>query len=160
MRLIQCFAVVLSVLLSSCSNRTEISESEKRVIVQELQNRLDEYSDAFKKKNLDMMLEFWAKTQDFAFASDGRLITEYDSVYIPRLQNHLPKVKEVPYFGFNVEKVAVLSMDIASAATSFDWAQILTSGDTIKAKGTWLFVFKKMNDQWNFIQSAGTHIRY
>lgn len=161
MRLIRYFiGFGLFFLISSCNANKEISEFEKQKIIDELQSRLNGYTDAFKRKDIDWMFNFWSNDPDFAFASDGNLITDYDSVFKIRMQNRLPKVQEVPYFDFVIERGTVLSKDAASVATRFDWAQIETSGDTARARGTWLFVFKKKNGQWSVVQSAGTHIRY
>lgn len=109
---------------------------------------------------MEWIQNFWSDNSDFAYAADGRLSINYDSVIIYRMQNHLPKVTEVLYFNFIIERGSILSKDAASVVSNFDWAQILTSGDTIRAKGTWLFVFKKIDAQWSVVQSAGTHIRY
>lgn len=160
MKSIHFLLFLLAILLSSCSANEEISDSEKRVILEELQNCLNDYADAFKRKDIAGVLDFWSNTPDFAFAGDGKLITDYDSVFKPRMQNRLPKVQEVPYFNFVVERGAILSMDAVSVASTFDWAQVETSGDTVRARGTWLFVFKKKDGQWSVVQSAGTHILY
>ena len=161
MKSIHYLLVVLAIiLLSSCGAHEEVSDSEKQLIIKELQGRLDDYVDAFERKDLEGMLDFWSNTPDFAYAGDGILSTDYDSVMIIRLQNHLPKVKAIPYFNFEIERGTILSKDAASVVSIFDWAQVLTSGDTIRAKGTWLFVFKKINDHWGVVQSAGTHILY
>jgi hypothetical protein len=106
------------------------------------------------------MLSFWSNDPDFAYAFDGSLSTNYDSVIVIRLQNHLPRVQEVPYFDFIVESRTVLSKEAASVAAKSDWAQVLTTGDTVRARGTMLLVFKKKNGQWSVVQSSGTHMRY
>jgi hypothetical protein len=160
MKSIHFLLVLLAIILSSCNAKEEISDSEKRLIIEELQSRLNDYSDAFKRKDIVGVLNFWSNTPDFAFAGDGKLITDYDSIFVPRMQNRLPKVQEVPYFDFVVERGAILSKDAVSVTSTFDWAQIETTGDTVRARGTWLFVFMKKNGQWSVVQSAGTHILY
>ena len=77
MKSIHYLLVVWAVLLStSCSSHEEISDSEKQLIIEELQNRLNDYADAFERKDLDWILNFWSNDPDFAYASDGTLITE------------------------------------------------------------------------------------
>ena len=106
------------------------------------------------------MQHLWSDNPDFAYAADGSLSTNYDSIAIYRMQNYLPNVQDVPYFKILIESGTILSKNAASVVSTFDWAQILTSGDTLRSKGTWLFVFKKDDNQWSVVQSAGTHIMY
>jgi hypothetical protein len=161
MKSIHYLLVVLAVSLStSCSTQEEISDSEKKLIIEELQSRLNDYADAFERKDMEGMHNFWSNNPDFAYAGDGIISTNYDSVITYRIQNHLPKVQEVPYFDFIIERGSILSKDAASVVSKFDWAQVLTTGDTIRSRGSWLFVFKKINDQWSVVQSAGTHLMY
>ncbi len=154
------FIIFAAMLSTSCSTNEEISDSEKQLIIEALQSRLDDYADAFKQKDLDRMLSFWSNDPDFAYAFDGSLSTNYDSVIAIRIGNHLPKVQEVPYFDFNLESGNVFSDEAASVAAKSDWAQVLTTGDTVRARATMVLVFKKKNGEWSVVQSSGTHVRY
>ena len=152
--------VVAILLLNSCSSNKEISATEKQLIVEELQKTLDVYAKAFKNKDIEGIHNFWSKNPDFVFASDGKLLTDYDSVITYRYPRLFNRLQEVMYFDYTNGHGTVLSREAASLASNFDIGYVLQSGDTVQFRGTWLFVFKKFDEQWSVVQSAGTHIIY
>ena len=161
MRSTNVLIVIISIFLFNCCNTNEeISESEKQIIIEELQETLDSYKMAFEKKDMEGVQNFWSDNPDFVYAGDGKLLTDYDSVISYRFPRLFKRLQKVLYFEFTNGHGAVLSKDAASIAYDFDCGYVLQSGDTVQFRGTWLFVFRKLDDQWSVVQSAGTHIIY
>jgi ketosteroid isomerase-like protein len=159
MKAIRLYLVIgLLVQLSGCDTSDNISEADRTAIIKEIQNRLSGYSEAVKRKDLDWIQKFWSNENDFVLASDGKIETNYDSVIEKEYREAFPTIKEMTHLNFNNGHALVLSKNAVSYTTNFDWQAIMVSGDTVKANGSWLYLFKKSDGQWKVVHSAGTHI--
>ena len=159
MKLIKFYLTLgLLAVLQSCSNGDNISDEERATMTKEIQERVNGYSEAVKRKDSDWIQDFWSNDKDFVFAGDGKIETNYDSIMIKEYRDAFKTIQEMTYLNFSNGHGLVLSKNAISYATNFDWQAIMVAGDTIKAKGSWLFVFKKSDGQWKVIHSAGTHI--
>jgi ketosteroid isomerase-like protein len=152
--------VGLLVQLSSCSTSDDISEAEQTAISKEIQERLNGYPEAFRRHDLQWYQNFWSNERDFVFAGDGLIQTNYDSAITKTYRDGFTNIKDILHFKWSNGHACVLNKNAVSYITNFDWGGIMTSGDTVKAKGSWLYVFKKVNRQWKVVHSAGTHIYY
>ena len=103
------------------------------------------------------MLDFWANTEGFVFAADGALVTGYDN-YSVQITDMIPNTNKVNYIEKTNPHVYVLAKDAASYAMEYRWSFTMKSGDTLAAKGSWMYVFKKFDDTWRVVHSAGAHI--
>ena len=159
-RIILFFSIISIVLLSNCSIEQDISEEEKQQISTEIKNRLQGYSNALQLKDLEWFQGFWSNEADFVFAGDGQLKTDYDATITQACNDLFHNLKEVLHFKFSNDHITVLNKDAASYVVNFDWGMLMHSGDTVQSKGSWLYVFKKSNDQWRVVHSAGTHNYY
>ncbi|MFC2124612.1 YybH family protein [Bacteroidota bacterium] len=134
-----------------------MTEQKKIAIAEEVEARVVDYLDAIKQLDLARMLDFWADTEGFVFAGDGSLVVGYEN-YAAQLKDVIPKTTKVN----NIEKkkphIYVLAKDAVSYTMEYSWSMIRESGDTINAKGSWLYVFKKFDDKWQVVHSAGAHI--
>ena len=146
-------------MLSNCSIPNEITEEEKRIIVEEIQERVENYPEALKRKDLEWFHDFWSNEEDFVFAGDGLVSTDYDASITQIYLDVFPNLEEVLHFEISNGHVSVLSKDAASYVLNFDWGLII-SGDTVQSRGSWIYVFKKSDDQWKVVHSAGTHNYY
>lgn len=153
------FPTVVILLLSNCSIPNEITEEEKRIIVEEIQERVENYPEALKRKDLEWFHNFWSNEEDFVFAGDGLVSTDYDASITQLYLDVFPNLEEVLHFEISNGHVSVLSKDAASYVLNFDWGLII-SGDTVQSRGSWIYVFKKSDDQWKVVHSAGTHNYY
>ena len=84
--------------LSNCTQMGELTEAEKLVISEEIQNRAAGYSEALVNKDLKWFQSFWSDEEDFVFAGDGQIQTEYDAVITQPLSELLPNIDEVLHF--------------------------------------------------------------
>lgn len=154
--------LLLIILLTSsqCKEKSGLSEAEKQSIAKEIQLYANDYGDALRRKDLKWFQQFWANTNEFVFAGDGRVVTDYNSEITGKMKRIFADVKEIPVFEFSNGHVYVLSKDAASYATDFTWTVVSYKGDTTRCKGAWLYVFQKSADGWRVVQSAGTHKYY
>jgi len=151
-------AIGLLAILSSCSNGDSVSDEERASITKEIQERLDGYANAVKRKDLEWVQKFWSDEKDFVLAGDGELSTDYNSVVVKDYGDFFTTMKEMSYLDWNNGHALVLNQNTVSYATKFDWQAVMESGDTIKSRGSWLYLFKKSDGQWKVVHSAGTHI--
>ena len=151
-------AIGLLAILSSCNNGDSISDEERATITKEIHGRLDGYSEAVKSKDLDWVQKFWSNEKDFVLAGDGELSTDYNSVVVKDYGDFFTTMKEMSYLNWSNGHALVLNENTVSYATKFDFQAVMESGDTIKSRGSWLYLFKKSDGQWKVVHSAGTHI--
>ena len=154
------FFAILSTLFLSCYSFTNISLEEKIQVTNEIKALLDEYPESFNHHDLKWFQRFWAKSNGFALAGDGKLETNYDSAITMRYNEAFSKFKAVSHFQLSNGVAYVLDRNSASYATEYDWGLVTTEGDTLKARGSWLYVFKRDGTEWKVVQSGGTHTYY
>jgi hypothetical protein len=137
-----------------------LTEEQKRSITSELTQRLDGYHQAAIKKDTEWFRTFWLKSSDFAVALDGDYITDYDPWFEEYYAKALPTIKEILHFRFGEGRAAILNENAASYATTFDWGMVTTSNDTIRSKGSIVYVFVRNDGVWKCVQTGGTHKYY
>ena len=135
----------------------ELSDQKKEEIARAVEERVADYADAIKKIDMERMLNFWADTEGFVFAGDGLLTVGYDK-YANQLREMMSNTAEVSSIEFGNFHVYVLSNDAASLSMEYEWSMIDKDGNTINAKGSWMYVFKKFGDVWKVVHSAGAHL--
>jgi hypothetical protein len=151
--------IVMILLFCNCTTNIDIPENDKKAISGEIQDRLNGYPEALKNKDIEWFRSFWSDEPGFIFAGDGEIVTDYES-FIHELENVLANQKEVLHFKLSNDQINVISRDAASCVVKFDWGVVTISGDTLNARGSWLYIFKRSDDQWHVPYSAGTHIFY
>ena len=135
----------------------ELSDQEKEEIARAVEERFADYVDAMKKMDLERMINFWADTEEFVVASDGLLAVGYDN-FANRMREFVSNTAEVTSFEFWNPHVYILSNDAASLSNEFKWSLIDKDGNKVNAKGSYMYVFKKFDEVWKVVHSAGTHI--
>ena len=118
------------------------------------------YAQAIKRGDVEWLLNFFADDKNFVLADDGELSADYQLRVGKRYREDIENIKEVLHSQFMNGHAYVLDKEAVSYVTNFDWGMITISGDTVKSKGSWLHVFKKLDEDWKVIHSAGTHIYY
>ncbi|OFX40540.1 MAG: hypothetical protein A2X03_12985 [Bacteroidetes bacterium GWA2_40_15] len=146
--------------LTCCSQQESISDTRKVEITQEIKEIIDGYANAVKRHDTDWLLNFWSNEKNFVIAGDGELIADYESGIAKPTRDFISNLREVFHFEFSKGHAFVINENAVSYTTSFDWGIVLLSGDTIKSKGAWLYLFTKSEKNWKVVQSAGTHTYY
>jgi hypothetical protein len=142
--------------LCGCNQQQSVPEEKQRALIQEVEGRIKEYPEALRRGDIQWFQNFWSREADFAFASDGELVTDY-AEFEKGTQEALANTKAVLLFETTNGHAHVISENAVSYATNFEWHVVVQSGDTLRAKGSWLYLFEKRDGQWRAVQSAGTH---
>lgn len=139
-------------------SKDNLSDSEKKEITEVIELKIQGYVEAVKRGDVEWLLNFWADDKDFVFAGDGEI---KDKLGIDkRIRDFIGETKKVRHIKVMNGHTYILGKEAVSHATEFDWGIITLAGDTINSKGSWLYVFKKFDEDWKVIHSAGTHIYY
>ena len=151
--------VVIVVVCSACQGgaSTEFTAEEQAEIKQTLTQRLSDYAVSVQQRDIAAMMDFWADVDGFVIAGDGELTVGHD-VFESGIRQNIVNRPTVNHFSFTDPHVYVLGRDAASYSVRFDWSMTTTEGDTINARGSWTYVFKRFEDAWRVIHSAGTHL--
>ena len=153
--------VILLCFTFGCQQGEEVAEimsdQEKEDIAQAVEERIADYLDAIKQLDIERMLGFWADTEGFVFAGDGLLTVGYDK-YAAQLREAMSNTAEVKSIAYKNPHVYVLSKDAASLSMEYEWSMTDNEGNTVNSKGSWMYVFKRFDDVWKVVHSAGTHL--
>lgn len=154
-------AVAGAMLLAGCRPNAEsaMTEEEKADVVEAVEARVSGYIDAIRRRDIGSMLDFWADTDGFVMAGDGQLTVGYDTWAQVLRENNVTRAT-VNSIAKSNEHVYVLAPDAASYSMEFEWSMTRTAGDTLRARGAWTYVFKRLNGKWQVVQSAGTHVYF
>ena len=136
---------------------TEMTDADRAAIAAAVEARVHGYADAAKRKDIDWFMEFWADTEGFVIAGDGTLVADY-ATWAETVRQAVGGTAEILDFGFFNGHTYVLARDAAVHTTEFRWAYFTTAGDTLRAHGSWSYVFRNIDGVWSVVHSAGTHI--
>lgn len=153
-------AILATIHLSSCTNQKHQSEEQKAQMINEVKAMLDEYPEAVNRKDLEWFKEFWANNEEFVYTADGQVITDYNGFIKSYYQDGLAAVQDLYRFDWNNAKGTALDENTVSYAVAFDWGMISTAGDTVQAKGSGLYIFKKIDGSWKVVNCGAAHSYY
>jgi hypothetical protein len=117
---------------------------------------VDGYREAALRRDVDGLLALWANVDDFVLASDGE-IADYAAMEAGA-RAEMATIQAVPYFELTDRHTYVLARDAASHITRFRWSAILTTGDTLRMRGSWVYVLKNFGGAWQVVHSGGAHV--
>lgn len=152
-------ACLAAFLLAGCAAapRPELTRGEEAAITSAIEARIQGYGDAAGRRDAEWFAAFWADDPDFLIAGDGDLLAGYDT-YIPQMREELAGIGPMLEFEVSDQHTHVIARDAASHALRFRWGFITATGDTVRAHGSWLYVFRHIDGEWRVVQSGGTHI--
>lgn len=155
------FIIIACVLITQgCVNDSAkmLTEQEIAIITEEVKARIVDYFDALKKLDYERMLDFCANTEGFVVAWNGTLVEGYDKQSI-KFKDLIQNTNKVNYFELrNDPHVYVLARDAASYAMEYRMSITMKSGDTLNDEGSGIYVFKKFDDIWQVVHTAGTKV--
>jgi len=151
--------LVCVVIVQACAPASPdaMNEQEKAAVAEAVGQRVEWYVNAIRTLDLDRMLQFWADTDGFVFAGDGSLTIGYDA-YAAQLRDAIGSTVQVNSIEIRNPQVYVLSRDAAAYSMAFEWSMTSVAGDTMRARGAWTYVFKRLDGEWKVVHSAGTHL--
>jgi len=149
-------AALIVVVACGRSSPTRFDAADQQAVIQEVRQRLNEYSNAVTSKDIDAMLGFWSNSDDFVFAGDGAILGGYDQWSSLTRQDNEQTDHWVHWTWKNVH-ILPLSRNAASATLEFTYEKILTGGETIEGYGSWTYVFRHTGKEWKVIHANGHH---
>ena len=155
-----CSFLILIIFLG-CNHKKPgmLSEEDKELVQMAVKERVDAYFIVARQQNIDTMLGFWADSDSFVFAADGNIVIGYAG-----FSGQMPNVAQMTDSVLSLEKynehIFVLSSHAATSTLQFKGTSTLITGDAIRSRGSWTYVFSQMNNEWKVIHSAGTHIYF
>lgn len=150
-------ALPLSLLALGCASQpAPLTDAERAAIVAGVEASVDAYREAGLRRDLEGMMALWADVEGFVIAGDGELM-DYAAM-AQGARDEMTTMQSVPYIEFSDRHTYVLARDAASHTARFRWAAVLTTGDTLRVRGAWTWVFKNFDGAWKVVQSGGTHL--
>lgn len=149
-------ATLAAGMLGCAAPSAELTESERAEIAAAVTASLDGYREAALRLDFEGMMALWANVDGFALASDGEL-TDYPELE-QQAREEVTTMQSVLAFDYSDRHTYVLARDAASQTTRFRWAAVLTTGDTLRVRGSWTYVLKNFDGAWKVVQSGGTHV--
>ena len=146
-----------AILLMSTGCHEELSKDKKESMVREVTKKLDQYPASLARHDTLWFKNLYSNEKDFLMAADGELSTDYNESVTNYYKHFLDNMKKLLFFQWNNGQGYVISKDLISYSTNFQWELLEKNGDTLRAKGSWLYLFKNINGEWKVLQSAGTN---
>jgi len=147
-------------LLGGCrATAADMTADEKAAVAEAVEARVTGYIDAISRRDLDAMLDFWADTDGFVMAGDGQLTVGY-AAWAEALRANATDRVTVNSIAKSNEHVYVLAPDAAAYSMAFEWSMTQAAGDTLRSRGAWTYVFKRLDGAWRVVHSGGTHVYY
>ncbi len=149
-------ATLAAVMLGCAAPSAELTDPERAEITAAVTASLDGYRDAALQGDLEGLLALWADVDGFALASDGELADH--PALEQQLREEVTAMQSVLSFDYSDRHTYVLARDAAAHTARFHWVAILTTGDTLRVRGSWTYVLKNFDGVWKVVQSGGTHV--
>jgi ketosteroid isomerase-like protein len=134
-----------------------MTEEERFEIAQAVSAAVDEYMETIRQKDLAAAKEFWADTDGFVIARDGTMIVGYKE-WVSTMEAEVAAMAEVNNIELLNPHVCVLAPDVASYSMEFRFSFTLVGGEKVNLHGSFMYVFKYLDDRWRVVNSAGTHL--
>jgi ketosteroid isomerase-like protein len=146
-----------------CQKAEEVAESSKMTeevrdsISASVEQAFSEYVDATKQMDLNRMYQFLIEGDEFVVALDGALISGKDN-FVKMHKKGAGTIKEFNSIEFPQKYVYVLSKDAAVITIEYDESYTTLSDETLRIRGSWIYVFNRINDEWKIVHTGGTHV--
>ena len=123
----------------------------------EIQQVLDNYSNAMLTHNYDAMAAFWSTSEDFVMAGDGRILGG-SGAWVKLMDQYYEDYDKYYLWDYQDVHILPLSEESAVATVEFRFRWHTTKDETMSSRGSWTYVFRIENDEWKVVHSNGTHI--
>ena len=110
-----------------------------------------------KQMDLDRMHQFIIEGNEFVFAADGALMSGKDN-FTKMHKESAGTIKEFNSFKLPQKYVYVLSKDAAVITIEYEESYTSISDDIHRIRGSWIYVFHRINDDWKIVHTGGAHV--
>ncbi|OVE80491.1 hypothetical protein BVY01_00130 [bacterium I07] len=148
-------------LMQGCSQDSDnsLSSDERATISDAIEKQVNGYFEAVNRHDVDWLLAFWADVDEFAMWDDGKLSTGYDSIE-KGTRDWFAGLTTVLHSEHSNGNAFALDKALAIYTTQYDWGIVTTSGDTVRCRGPWTYVFRPFDGGWKVVYSYGSRTFY
>jgi hypothetical protein len=135
----------------------DMTDEEKASVAASAEQALSEYAEVMKRMDWNRMFEFFVDGDDLVFAEDGKVSFGKD-VIVGNLREKTAAIKKINSLEHTNKHVYVLSKDAAVISLEFDQSFTLVTDDIIRQRGSWIYIFHRINNEWKIAHTGGTRI--
>jgi ketosteroid isomerase-like protein len=135
----------------------QMSDEERALIAASAEQALSDYVEAIKQMDWNRMFEFLVDGDELVFAEDGMLKSGKDTL-VGNLKEKTGAIKKINSLEHPQKHVYVLSKDAAVITVEFDQSITLVTDDIVRQRGSWIYVFHRINNEWEIVHTGGTRV--
>jgi ketosteroid isomerase-like protein len=134
-----------------------MTEEEKAEVADSIEETFSKYVEATLNMDLETKLQFFLDSKDLVIASDGS-ITAGKSSFAEAYNQLENTIKEFNSLEIIKKYIYILSCNSAVLTIEFDERYTSISDDVVHTRGSFLYVFQRINGKWKIVHAGGTHI--
>lgn len=134
---------------------TQMTEEERASVAASIEQEFADYVEATLQMDWDKTLQLYTDGDDLVFAANGSIVTGKDS-FITAHNQLTGRIKEFKTLEVPNKYIYVLSRDSAVFTIQFDESYTSNSDDAVRSRGSFLYVFHRMNGEWKIVHAGGT----
>ena len=135
----------------------QMSDEERALIAASAEQALSDYVEAMKQMDWNRMFEFLVDGDELVFAEDDMLKSGKDTL-VGNLKEKTGAIKKINSLEHPQKHVYVLSKDAAVITVEFDQSITLVTDDIIRQRGSWIYVFHRINNEWKIVHTGGARV--
>jgi len=136
---------------------SHMTDEERASVAASAEQALTDYVEAMKQMNWNRMFEFLVDGDELVFAEDGTLKSGKNTL-VGNLREKTAAIKKINSLEHTNKHVYVLSKDAAVISLEFDQSFTLVTDDIIRQRGSWIYIFHRINNEWKIVHTGGTRI--
>ena len=143
--------------IEEAAEETQMTEEARASVSASVEQAFSEFVDAMTQTDWNRMYQFMLEGDEFVFAADGEVISGKAN-FLNSHKEATGAVKEFNTIEYPQKYIYVLSKDAAVITIEYDESYTSVSDDIIRLRGSWIYVFHRINDEWKIVHTGGTHI--
>ena len=133
-----------------------MTPADKATISSEIEERVQDYVDALKAKDIERVLAFCSDSPRFVHAGDGEIFGGH-AKWSALIRDTIEQIDHVLYWNNDDIHIEPLALDAAVYTMNFEAAWVKKDGEKVEFTGSWTYVFQKFGSEWQIIHSNGAH---
>ena len=135
----------------------QMTDEERASVAASAEQALSDYVAAIKQMDWNRMFEFFVGGDDLVFAEYGTIRSGKDTI-VANLKEKTGAIKKINSLKHPKKHVYVLSRDAAVISLEFDQSFTLVTDDIIRQRGSWIYIFHRINNEWKIVHTGGTRV--
>ncbi len=133
-------------LLAACKPATEqsLTDSQRSEIINTLEQSFREFSDQFVQLNPEGIMQSFADEDDVVLAIDGAIVKGRSAIE-KWTREALEPIQVWNSMEYGEAQIYILANNAIVHSVDFDEGFTLSTGDTIRVRGAWTNVFKRID---------------